>query len=69
MVRTTITLPTALLEELRPLVGARSKTRAVLIAVEDEIRLRKLERIKAAAGRLKFTASAKELRHADKRLG
>jgi hypothetical protein len=69
MSRATVTLPQDLLTELMTLVGARSKTEAVLTAVKDEIRQRKLARIKAMAGKMEFTATADELRHGDRRLG
>ena len=69
MVRATVTLPQDLLTELMTLVGAKSKTEAVLTAVKDEIRLRKAARIKAMAGTMEFTMTADELRHGDPRLG
>lgn len=69
MSRATVTLPQDLLTELMALVGARSKTEAVLTAVKDEIRQRKLARIKAMAGKMEFTATADEIRHGDRRLG
>ena len=69
MQRATVTLPQDLLTELVELVGARSKTEAVLTAVKDEIRQRKLARIKAMAGKMEFTSTADDLRHEDRRLG
>ena len=69
MSRATVTLPQDLLTELMTLVGARSKTEAVMTAVKDEIRQRKLSRIKAMAGKMEFTGTAEELRHGDNRLG
>lgn len=69
MSRATVTLPQDLLTELMSLVGARSKTEAVITAVKDEIRLRKLARIKSMAGKMSFSATADELRHGDHRLG
>lgn len=69
MSRATVTLPQDLLSELMSLVGARSKTEAVITAVKDEIRLRKVARIKAMAGQMEFTAEADDLRHGDRRLG
>ena len=69
MSRATVTLPQDLLTELMSLVGAKSKTEAVLTAVKDEIRLRKIAHIKAMAGTMEFTATAEELRHGDHRLG
>ena len=69
MSRATVTLPQDLLTELMALLGARSKTEAVGTAVKDEIRQRKLSRIKAMAGKMEFTGTAEELRHGDNRLG
>jgi len=69
MVRTTITLPQDLLTELMSLLQTRTKTEAVITAIRDEIRLRKLERIKSMAGKLEFTVEADVLRHGDCRLG
>ena len=69
MQRATVTLPQDLLTELMTLVGARSKTEAVLTAIKDEIRLRKMARIKGMAGKMEFTTTADELRHGDRRLG
>lgn len=69
MSRATITLPNDLLTELMSMVNAKSKTEAVIIAIKEEIRLKKLEKIKAMVGKMEFTATAAELRHDDERLG
>lgn len=69
MARTTITLPSSLVEELLIEVKAKSKTEAVIKAIKDEIRAKKKEKIKKMAGKMEFTASASELRHRDRRLG
>lgn len=69
MSRATITLPNDLLIELMKAVSAKSKTEAVIMAIRDEIRLRKIEKIKAAAGDMAFTTDAETLRHGDRRLG
>jgi metal-responsive CopG/Arc/MetJ family transcriptional regulator len=69
MSRATITLPNDLLAELMSMVSARSKTEAVIMAIKEEIRLKKLEKIRNMAGKMEFTATAEELRHADERLG
>jgi hypothetical protein len=69
MARATITLSNDLLDELVSAVGAKSKTAAVVIAIKDEIRKKKIEKIKAAAGDMKFDIEAGELRHKDERLG
>ena len=69
MARTTITLPSELLENLKEILGARSKTEAVLTAVKDEIRAKKRDNIKQMSGKLEFVTTARELRHGDHRLG
>jgi hypothetical protein len=69
MSRATLTLPNELLDELMPLVEARSKTEAVIYAIKDEIRRLKLEKIRKMAGTLEFDVEADELRHGDERLG
>lgn len=69
MSRATITLPNSLLDELMSEVNAKSKTEAVVMAIKDEIRNKKMERIKAMAGRMEFTKPANKLRHEDQRLG
>jgi metal-responsive CopG/Arc/MetJ family transcriptional regulator len=69
MSRATITLPNDLLSELMSMVNAKSKTEAVIMAIKKEIRLKKLEKIKAMAGKMEFTATADELRHNDARIG
>ena len=67
--RATITLPSDLLDELVGVTHARNKTEAVMTAIKDEIRLRKLETIKSMAGKLEFVKTASALRHGDERLG
>lgn len=69
MSRTTITLPSSLVDELMSEIKSRSKTDAVITAIRDEIRMKKQERIKAMAGKMEFTQTADKLRHGDKRLG
>jgi len=69
MSRTTITLPSDLLDELMAEIKAKSKTEAVITAIRDEIKSKKMERIRSMAGTMEFTKSADRLRHGDKRLG
>ena len=69
MARTTITLPSELLDNLKDMLGARSKTEAVMTAIENEIRAKKIENIKKMSGKLEFVKTAEELRHGDRRLG
>jgi len=68
MSRSTITLPNDLLSELMSSVTAKSKTEAVLIAIKDEIKAKKLEKIKSMAGQMEFIKAAEEIRHGDRRL-
>ena len=68
MSRATITLPSDLLDELMRMVPAKSKTEAVMIAIKEEIRLKKIEKIKNMAGAMEFVSEAEELRHGDVRL-
>ena len=69
MSRICITLESETLDELKKLLGARSKTEAVSIAIREQIRLRKIEGIKKMAGRMEFIKNAKDLRHEDSRIG
>jgi len=46
----------------------KTKTEAVVKAIKDEIRLKKMEKIKAMAGKMEFVKSADKLRHEDERL-
>ncbi len=69
MKRTTITLPTDLVESLQETLKAKNKTQAVIMAIEDEIRRKKLERIKGMAGKMEFDLEADDIRHGDHRLG
>ncbi|MCE5252098.1 DUF2191 domain-containing protein [bacterium] len=69
MARTTITLPTELLDDLKNMLGTSSKTEAVIVAIKDEISAKKIENIKKMAGKLEFIKTAEELRHGDHRLG
>jgi len=69
IMRATITLPSDLLEELMLSVKAKSKTDAVITAIKDEIRMKKLERIQGMTGNMEFVKAAEEIRRGDKRLG
>jgi metal-responsive CopG/Arc/MetJ family transcriptional regulator len=69
MSRATLTLPNDLLDELMKSVSAKSKTEAVILAIRDEIKSRKIKKIKEMAGSMEFTATADVLRHGDRRIG
>lgn len=68
MKRTTITIPQDLVNNLVETTKAKNKTQAVVIAIEDALKRRKMEKIKKMAGKLKFE-DAYKLRHRDRRLG
>ena len=69
MQRTSITLPSALVEELMAEINAKNKTEAVTMAVKDEIKARKREKIIRMAGNMEFTSDTADMRHKDRRLG
>lgn len=61
--RTTITIEKEKIDELKDVVGARSKREAVIIAVDEYLRRKKAERIMQAKGRLEFDLNADQIRH------
>jgi metal-responsive CopG/Arc/MetJ family transcriptional regulator len=69
MSRATLTLPNDLLDELMKSVSAKSKTEAVILAIRDEIKSKKIRKIKEMAGSMEFTATADVLRRRDRRIG
>jgi hypothetical protein len=66
MSRITITIPNELIDELLGVAEARSKTAAVINAIKNEIKQKK---IKNLADKVDFTNEVHELRHRDKRVG
>ncbi len=64
--RTTITLDSSLVKSLQHVSGARSKAQAVLLAVQEYLRRRQIAKIKTLKGKLKFSLSADEIRHAQR---
>jgi metal-responsive CopG/Arc/MetJ family transcriptional regulator len=69
MSRITITIPNELIDELLKVVEAKSKTEAVTNAIKNEIKQRKIQKIKSLAGQIDFDIEADKLRHGDKRIG
>lgn len=64
--RTTFDIPAKLLDEAKRLSGSKTKNRVVVIAVEDFVRRKRLERLfdRAIDGRFKFdNADFSRLRH------
>ncbi len=59
MKRTTITLPQDLVNELLQVTPAKNKTRAVVCAVQEYVKRRKLETIKSMAENGRWHRAAK----------
>ena len=51
MKRTTVTLPLQLVADLLDVTTAKNKTQAVILAIEERIRQKKMEILKRFAGR------------------
>lgn len=63
MMRTTVTINQEKIEELVKETKAKSKANAVVIAVNEYLRKRKIEKIKQFKGELEFDIEASEIRH------
>lgn len=50
MKRTTVTLPRELVDELLEVTPAKNKTQAVIVAIQERIKRKKMETIKRLAG-------------------
>lgn len=61
--RSTITLDAHMLQTLKKETGRRSKTDAVIFAIQDYLRRRRLSHLKKLKGKIHFDRSANELRH------
>ena len=59
MKRTTVTLPQELVEDLLDVTPAKNKTQAVVTAIQECIKRKKLETIKNLAGQGKWPRMAK----------
>lgn len=68
MKRTTVTLPAKLLENLVEATHAKSRSQAVIIAIEEQIKRKKWNKLKETAGNLEFL-EADQIRHDDHRTG
>ena len=64
--RTTVTLDGKKLNELLSETGAKSKTEAVSTAIDDYLRRKRIEKIKALKGTLEFDLTAEEIRHRER---
>lgn len=64
--RTTITIDSHVVSLLQQVSGAKSKARAVMIAIQDYLRRRQIEKIATLKGKIRFEMSASEIRHAQR---
>lgn len=61
--RTTLNLPESLIREAEKLSGSSTKTRAIVIALEEYIRRQKIKRLIQASGTLKIANNWEKMRH------
>lgn len=61
--RATVTLDKEILDELVKETGVKSAASAVREAISEYLKQRKIEKIKAMKGKLKFDKTAEDLRH------
>lgn len=61
--RATVTIEKDILDELVKETKAKSKASAVKKAIDEFLRKKKIERIKAMKGKLDFDLTADEIRH------
>lgn len=61
--RATVTIEKEILDELIQETGLKSKASAVREAISEFLKQRRIEKIKAMKGRLKFDKTADDLRH------
>lgn len=61
--RSTITIDKKLMDELVQETGLKSKASATKTVIAEYLRHKKIEKIKAMKGKLKFDKTAEELRH------
>ena len=60
--RTTLDLPEALVEEARASIGAASKTDAIIFALRDLVRRKRVDELKALLGRVRLDVDLAESR-------
>lgn len=60
--RTTLDLPEALVEEARTAIGAPSKTDAIIFALRDLVRRKRIEELKSLLGRVQLDVDLAESR-------
>lgn len=61
--RVTMNLPVELIDRVREKGGVKTRTEAVILALEDYLKARKIESILSFAGKLEFAEETAEARH------
>lgn len=64
--RTTVTLDSRLVTSVKKISNAKTKARAVVIAIQDYLRRHEVAKIKSLKGKLHFDLSADQIRHAQR---
>lgn len=64
--RTTVTLDSKWVQTAQQVSGAKTKAKAVLAAIQDYVRRSRIAKIKELKGKMKFSLSADEIRHAQR---
>jgi len=62
---TIVSLDSKKVNDLLSETGAKSKSEAVSVAIDDYLKRRKIEKIKALKGTLEFDLTAEGIRHPD----
>ncbi len=65
--RTTLNIPASLLEEARSLLGFKSKTDTVILALQELIRRRRIEELKSLFGSIELEIDRDESRRRPRR--
>jgi hypothetical protein len=65
--RTTLDLPEPLVEEARRLLGFKSKTDTIVVSLQDLVRRKRLEELKAMLGKVKLELDLKRSRRRPRR--
>lgn len=63
--RTTITIPEDMIKELQHYAHTKKTTAAVIVAIQEWIRLKKIAELKKLRGKLNITDNLVELRNQD----
>ena len=62
--KTTLNIPRELIEKAMSISRNRTKTETVIVALQQYIRLKKIEKILECEGKLQFEGSWEKIRHA-----